>query len=229
MKLNRLTERIWVLPYESERDRPNLCYIRGDRWSLAVDAGHSDAHVAAFYEALEAEGLPLPRLTVLTHWHWDHTFGMHAAHGLTLANAQTNEHLLEMRDQIATEGPESFLAMDATIRAEYAGGRPVVVTLADMTFSGEMRLDAGNCPVRVFEAPSPHTDDATLIFAEGEGVLFVGDAACGEFPSWKKDPALCRELAKVIEATGAKTCLEGHWTPVSRREMLEELMDMNRE
>ena len=44
MKLNRLTQRIWVYPYEEERDRPNLSYIRGDRWSLAVDAGHSAEH-----------------------------------------------------------------------------------------------------------------------------------------------------------------------------------------
>ena len=44
MNLNRLTERIWVYPYEPERDRPNLSYIRGDRWSMAVDAGHSAEH-----------------------------------------------------------------------------------------------------------------------------------------------------------------------------------------
>ena len=41
-KLYRLTERIWVYPFEVERDRPNISYIRGDHWSLAVDAGHSD-------------------------------------------------------------------------------------------------------------------------------------------------------------------------------------------
>ena len=82
MKLYRLTERIWVYPYEETRDRPNLSYIRGDRWSLAVDAGHSEEHTRAFYRALEEAGLPLPALTVLTHWHWDHTFGMHAVHGL---------------------------------------------------------------------------------------------------------------------------------------------------
>jgi hypothetical protein len=35
MKLNRLTERVWVYPYEEKRDRPNLSYIRGDNWSLA--------------------------------------------------------------------------------------------------------------------------------------------------------------------------------------------------
>ena len=60
MDLKRLTEHIWYMPFEEERDRPNLGYIRGDRWSLAVDAGHSEAHTREFYRALEEEGLPRP-------------------------------------------------------------------------------------------------------------------------------------------------------------------------
>ena len=51
--LKRLSDRIWYYPMEEERDRPNLGYIRGDNWSLAVDAGHSEAHTREFYEALE--------------------------------------------------------------------------------------------------------------------------------------------------------------------------------
>ena len=54
MKLERLKDRIWVYPYEEERDRPNLTYIRGDRSSLAVDAGNSEEHTREFYSALEA-------------------------------------------------------------------------------------------------------------------------------------------------------------------------------
>lgn len=223
MKLYRLTERIWVFPYEEARDRPNLAYIRGDRWSLAVDAGHSRAHAEAFYAALEGNDLPLPALTVLTHWHWDHTFGMHAVHGLCLANAQTNEHLLAFREKIAREGREAFLGLDARIRAEYAGDRPIVITPADMVFAGEMQLDAGSCPIRVFQAESPHTDDATLVHATDEGVLCVGDATCGEFPTWETDAALAGKLASAIEATGAQTCLLGHWTPLSLKETLADL------
>ena len=225
MKLIRLTERIYCFPFEEARDRPNLAYIRGDRWSLAVDAGHSDAHVAEFYAGLEAAGLPLPALTVLTHWHLDHTFGMHAVHGLCLANARTNAHLLGFRDKVAREGVEAFLSLDGSIRLEYADSRPVVITPADMVFSGEMRLDAGNCPIRVFQAVSPHTDDSTLIYAEDEGVLFLGDAPCGAFPTWEKDPELCAGLAKAVDATGAKICLSGHWTAETRREMIEDLMN----
>ena len=225
MKLNRLTERIWVYPYEEERDRPNLGYIRGDRWSLAVDAGHSDDHTAAFYRALEGAGLPLPSLTVLTHWHWDHTFGMHAVHGLCLANARTNGHLRAFRERIEGEGTEMFFALDDRIRREYEGGRPVVVTLSDLVFSGEMLLDAGNCPVRVFQADSPHTDDAALVYAPGEGVLFLGDAACGAFPGWEKDPALARKLADAIEGIDADTLLESHWIPQTKRELLHTLLE----
>ena len=69
MELIRVSDRVWYSMYEAERDRPCLGYVRGDRWSLAVDAGHSDAHVEEFYDALRRAQLPLPSVTVVTHWH----------------------------------------------------------------------------------------------------------------------------------------------------------------
>ncbi len=224
MKLEQLTERIWYYPHEEERDRPNLGYIRGDRWSLAVDAGHSDVHTAEFYEALEEAGLPLPQLTVLTHWHWDHSFGLHAIHGLSLANAVTNRYLREFRDKVEKNGPEEFLALDESIRKEYAGNKPVMIIPADLEFTGEMTLDAGNCPIRVFQAASPHTDDTTLIEVPGEKVLFIGDSNSGAFATWKKDPALARELAATLAAANAETFLEGHWVPDSKEGTIRDLL-----
>ena len=224
MKLERLTERIWYYPHEEERDRPNLGYIRGDRWSLAVDAGHSEAHTMEFYRALEEAGLPFPQLTVLTHWHWDHSFALHAIHGLSLANRQTNRHLKECRDRIEKNGPEEFLALHESIRREYSGNRPVKVIPADMEFAGEMRLDAGNCPVRVFQAASPHTDDSTLIEVSGEKVLFIGDANSGSFPTWEKDPVLVREFAETLKAADAEIFLEGHWIPCTPEDTIEDML-----
>ena len=225
MALNRLTGRIWVYPYEEERDRPNLAYIRGDRWSLAVDAGHSAEHTLAFYHALEEAGLPLPELTVLTHWHWDHTFGMHAVHGLCLANRLTNRHLEDFRSRLEREGTAFFLAMHETIRREYGDGRPVVVTLADLVFEGEMQLDAGNCPIRLFQAESPHTDDATLIEIPEEKVLILGDADGGTFPDWTVDPVLARKFADTIRRVKPEICLPGHWTPLSPEEVIRDLTE----
>ena len=224
MRLNRLTERIWVFPFEQERDRPNLSYIRGGKWSLAVDAGHSEAHTKEFYRALEEAGLPLPRLTAITHWHWDHTFGMHAIHGLSIANEKTSGHLKAFREKVGREGAEAFFSMDEAIRREYAGNRPVIITLPDLVFSGEMLLDLGDCPVRLFQAEAPHTDDSTLIQAVDEKVLFLGDAPCGSFPTWEKDPALCKKFMDTVAAVDADTCLESHWTPLSKKETLDDML-----
>lgn len=225
MKLNRLTERVWVYPYEEERDRPNLSYIRGDRWSLAVDAGHSDSHVREFYRALEEEGLPLPQLTVITHWHWDHTFGMHAIHGLSLANGRTNQYLTDFRARLKKEGPAFFLAMHESIRREYDGGKPVVVTPADLVFRDEMRLDAGNCPIRVFQAEAPHTDDSTLIELPEEKLLILGDCTGGTFPDWEMEQALADKLAETIRQVNPAVCLPGHWTPLDPEYVIRDLED----
>ncbi len=223
MKLLRLTERIWVFPFEKERDRPNLGYIRGDKWSLAVDAGHSDAHVEEFYHALERENLPLPAVTALTHWHWDHSFGLHRINGLSIAGKATNRHLRAFREQVLEKGPEVFLSLHESVRLEYAGGREIRIDTTDLEFENELLLDAGNCPVRLFHAEAPHTDDSVLVYAPGEKTLFLGDAAGGVFPTWEKDPALAEKLACAVESTGAEICLEGHWTPETLKETLADM------
>ena len=225
MKLDRLTERVWVYPYEEERDRPNLSYIRGDRWSMAVDAGHSGSHVREFYRALEEEGLPLPQLTVLTHWHWDHTFGMHAIHGLSLANERTNQYLMDFRARLEKEGTAFFLSMHESIRREYEDGKPVIVTPADLVFRGEMRLDAGSCPIRVFQADAPHTDDSTLIELPEEKLLILGDCTGGTFPDWAMDQALADKLAETIRQVNPETCLPGHWTPLAPEIIIQDLTE----
>lgn len=224
MTLERLTERVWIAPFEEERDRPTLGYIRGDHWSLAVDAGHSADHTLSFYRFLEAEGLPLPSLTVLTHWHWDHTFGMHAVNGLCIANAKTNRYLIDFKEKLDRNGPEKeFFPLHESIRREYEKDRAVIVRPADIVYTGEITLDAGNCPVRLLGTPSPHTDDSTLIHVINEGVLFVGDTTGGTFPTWEKDPALCRKLIRTLESIDFTTCVESHWTPDTKEALIRDL------
>ena len=209
--------------YETERDRPCLGYVRGDNWSLAVDAGHSDAHVEEFYEALAKEDLPLPSLTVITHWHWDHAFGMHKIHGLSAANGRTNRHLTEFARMLEKEGVQKFLDMDASIQKEYAGGREVVIVPADIVFEDELVLDPGGVSVRLFPSISPHTDDTTLIYVPEEKFLFLGDCISGVFPTWERDPERTRHLISTLKLVDAEKMLGGHWLPMTKQEVLEEL------
>ena len=220
MELIRFSNRIWYATFEEERDRPCLGYIRGDNWSVAVDAGHSDAHVDEFYDALKKEQLPLPELTVITHWHWDHSFGMHRVYGLCVANSRTNRHLKEYAAKIAAEGEETFLSLDPSIRKEYEGGRPVVIVPADIEFKKTLRLDPGGLSVCLSTSVSPHTDDTTLVYIPEEKFLFVGDCICGEFPTWEKDSQKTKDLIRTIEGIEAQHCLGGHWTLLTKEELL---------
>jgi len=224
MELKRLTKHIWYMPFEAERDRPNLGYVKGDHWSLAIDAGHSAAHVREFYKLLEKEGLPLPGLTVLTHWHWDHTFGMHAVKGLTLANNRTNGYLAEWKNKIETNGPKEFFALHESIRREYVANTEIIVKKADMVFSGEIMLELGGCRVQVIKADAPHTDDSTLIYVEQDKTLFLGDSTCSDFFTGMKNPELCRKLADTIRGINPEICMEGHWVPVNPEDTLTDLM-----
>ena len=224
-KLIRTTDRVYYYPFDDTKDRPILGYIRGYEFSVAVDAGHSAEHVADFYAAIEREGLPLPEVTVITHWHWDHTFGMHAVHGLCLANERTNQYLDAFRKRLETEGTAFFLEMDERIRNEYEDGKPVVVTPADLVFRGEMLLDAGNCPIRVFQAEAPHTDDSTLIEIPGEKLLILGDCTGGAFPEWTVDQTLADKLAQTVREINPEICLPGHWSPLSPEIIIQDLQE----
>ena len=139
MELTKVTDCVWFYPFEKDRDRPILGYIKGDHFSVAVDAGHSEAHTKEFYSALEEAGLPLPKITVLTHWHWDHTFGMHAVNGLCIANCITDSYLRQFKKKIEEKGDEMFLSLDACIRKEYEGNKPVIITFPDIVFSNAER------------------------------------------------------------------------------------------
>ncbi len=210
MKLHKLSERIFYSDFEEERDRPALGYIRGDNFSVAVDAGHSIKHLDEFYELLKQQDLPLPALTLITHWHWDHTFAMHAVSGLSVAHEETDRHLREFIADRSEENDRKFLELDPSIAREYEG-QEIIVVPADITFRDKMTIDAGNVTIKLFKTVSPHCDDAVLIEVEQEKVLFLGDAISGVFPYWIADPVKKKALISVLESLDVNTFIGSHW------------------
>ena len=224
-QLQQLGANTWILPQEPFRDRPNLGYVRGEKMALAIDAGHSSSHVEDFYEALDREGLPLPDLTVITHWHWDHTYGMHAVHGRTLARPETNLHLREIAERLDKDPGygRRFLKSDPCIIREYAGGVPLKVVPADEELQGDRIIDLGGIRVELCYTESPHTEDALLVYVPQDRVLFVGDAQLGEFPSWYMDFDKMDRLKEKVSQFDAKTIMDGHYRPYNKKEFLLEL------
>ena len=225
-RLKKIGAHTWIFPLDSAKDRPNLGYVLGENTALAIDAGHSSSHVEDFYEALDREGLPLPDCTVITHWHWDHTFGMHAVRGRTMARPETNRHLNEIRQRLE-EDPSygrKFLQSDPCIRREYAGGVPLVVVPADVELTANTTLDLGGVTAEICYGQSPHTEDALLIYVPEDRVLFIGDAQLGQFPSWAMDFDKLTALREQISGFDARIVIDGHWTPYTKEELLAELV-----
>ena len=72
--LEQLTPRVFYLPFSKTEGSPSLGYIRGDRFSLMVDAGTCPAHVGEYQNAVTAAGFRPPDFVALTHSHWDPCF-----------------------------------------------------------------------------------------------------------------------------------------------------------
>ena len=222
MELYKLKDYIYYSDYEEERDRPSIGYILGDNFSVAIDAGHSKEHLDEFYEALKENNLPLPSLTIITHWHWDHSFAMHCINGLSIANKRTNQYLKDFIKNRSEENDYKFLHLDPSITKEYLNQELIVVP-CDIEFEKELVIDLGNTKLKLFEAVSSHTDDSTLIYLEKEKVLFFGDAMSGVFPTWIRDPKLRDEFYNTINKLDVEYCLGGHWKPFKKEELLKEL------
>ena len=94
--MKQIAERIYYSDPEPEVDRPCLGYLQGEKHTLLVDAGNSPAHVRKIREELKELGLREPDYIVLTHSHWDHTYGLCAWKGISYASVRTNEYLKEM-------------------------------------------------------------------------------------------------------------------------------------
>ena len=85
-------------------------------------------------------------------------------------------------------------------------------------------MDPGNCPVRVFRAESPHTDDSTLVEVVEDKVLILGDSICGEFPEWTVDPVPAGKLAEVIRKVNPDICVPGHWNPLPPETIIRDML-----
>lgn len=212
MELKKITEHVYIYGPDSVRDRPMLGYVHGERFSLAVDGGFSPDHVEGFYAALEGQGLPHPQLTLLTHWHWDHTLGLPRVEGLVAASEKTNRLLEAERERLADPVYEGDLRRSYSYVDDEFPGVPIPrIRTAEIEFSQSLVLDLGGTTVRALACENPHTPDGTLIFVPGERVLFAGDATLGSFEEGgRMDRAKLGTLLEQIRELDPAWILLGH-------------------
>jgi len=233
MGLNKISDRVYYLPAEERTDRPVLGYIKGDKYSLAVDAGNSSDHVEKFYGKLIELDLRLPDYTVITHWHWDHTFGMRSVSGKTVTGHLTNRKLGEVQKWEWTDeamkrrlqSGEDIDICDQCIRLEYPDRNKIKVVRAEIEFSGVISIDLGGVHCKIWEFTATHSSDSVLIHVPEERVAFIGDAEGGDYYQNKGeyDKARLKEMIRVLEKIDVDIFVLGHDGPQSKLEVMRYL------
>ncbi len=248
--LERLTNRVFYTKYNHYSDRPNLGYVKGDKFSLMFDAGASPEHVQEYFEALDEKNLPHPDFAVISHWHYDHAFGMCALGMPTIATRQTNDQLALSKDwtwdeaflQSKIEGHGAISFCLDMLGKEYGDRSRIRVSTADIVFTERMTIDLGGAICELLHVGGPHSEDSLVCCVEGEGILFLGDSHGKDMLGleWDYDPKHPERLFDTIKALpydpvklnkyvdvlrklDFAICLGGHEDPMTREELFNRL------
>ena len=232
--LTKITEHVYWMP-PGPPDRPSVCAVVGDRRTLMLDAGSSQAHTRAFLDALSAEGAARPSAVVYTHSHWDHALGGAELGGQVIAHASTAEQLIELaaRDW-SDEGLDQRVANGhaspehaANVKEELPSPRTVEVAPADIVFQQGLDIELGGATVRVRHVGGDHSAESCVMYVEPDRVLFLGDCLCDSGTG-----ALTAELAfpllDAILEFGAECYVEGHSDSVYSGPEFESLIEKMR-
>ncbi|HUX38345.1 MAG TPA: MBL fold metallo-hydrolase [Rectinemataceae bacterium] len=227
-ELERIGEAVWIMPADRRTDRPILAAVVGRERCLLIDAGNSPAHAALFREALLARGIRLPDFLVLTHWHWDHSFGMSSWEAPAIACEDT-ALALEVLSKQSSWDDESIdgligagLCSEGSkrdIRAEYGEDRSSIrIVLPTIRFTSKLSVDLGSLTCVIERVGGDHSPDSCFVLLREEGILFTGDAlgpsVYGGPRSYTSENFL--RLIRLASARDLKIIVESHGAPMSR-------------
>lgn len=182
----KLTEHIYVYPCDGYTDRPNIGLIIGEK-TLLFDSGNSASHVELMKKDLIEQGLPLPDYVVLSHWHWDHSFGATFWNVPVIAGRETNEQLKVVQqwkwdDQAMANRVtrrEDIVFCNEMIKREYPDRSKIRVVTADIEFDGRMTIDLGGGVIaELIHCKGPHSSDSVLCYVPSDRFLLLGDSNC---------------------------------------------------
>ena len=218
MPAEQISEHVWWFP-PGPPDRPSLCAVAGDRWTLALDAGSSRAHTREFLAGLPQR----PAAVAYTHSHWDHVFGGGEIGGPVIAQTLTARRLEEM----ALVDWNDEANVSEHIRQELPAPRVVEIAPADIVFDERIDFDLGGVRVSVEHVGGDHCDDACVMLVAPDALLFLGDCLSAS-PAERLTIELALPLYDRILSCPAHHYVEGHHPAVETRAELEGLIEKAR-
>ncbi|OCA82228.1 Zn-dependent hydrolase [Bacillus sp. FJAT-27225] len=231
--INKIGKRFWYITPISVTDRPILGMVVGDKKTLMIDAGNSEDHANYFISELLKRDVPNPDIVVLTHWHWDHIFGLSALpNTVSIASEKTKKEMEklipfswsdEALDERVKEGTEIEFCANA-IKEEYKNHRDIKIVLPDLTFDKRVEIDLGGITCIVQYVGGDHASDSVIVYVKEEKILFLADCIYPNMYSEKQNYTIKEtlRLLDVLESFDADTYIPSHQKPISKEEFNQE-------
>lgn len=197
----------------AEPDSVNLGLIVGSQWSLLVDTGSSPAQGRTVRASLAAvTDRPLTAV-VVTHWHYDHAFGLGAFADVPRI-AHESLHVRLSSAEAAAEGER--LGVDP----QELGQPSVEIAVATAVELGDRRVE-------IAHLGRGHTDGDIVVVVPDVDVLFAGDLLESAGPPSFGPDSVPDEWPGTLDAviglmTSRTLAVPGHGEPVDRNFVFEQ-------
>ncbi|MDP4552824.1 MBL fold metallo-hydrolase [Alkalihalobacillus macyae] len=231
-QIKKIGERFWYQTPVSETDRSILGMVVGEKLTLMIDAGNSEAHANYFLEELKKREVPEPKLLALTHWHWDHIFGLSTLDVVSISSKETKQEMEKLvhlgwsdreLDERVRQGTEIEFCATA-IKKEFVDHREITIALPDIRFEGNMEIDLGGVTCQLYQVGGDHAADSTVIYIKEEKILFLGDCFYPDIFSPKTNYTVNTTLILLdkLETFDAEWFILSHGSAISKEEFMKE-------
>lgn len=229
--IHQITPNIYVSDNEELNDRPRLGYIKGSRYAIMIDAGNSPAHAQMFLDELKKMDLKDPDFVVLTHWHWDHVYGLCHLDIPSICSAKTQAKLMEMAkwqwDPISMQARlisgEDIEFCDSCIKVEYEDPKEIQVKTADIIFDKFLNIDLGDLNCLILLLDNDHAEDSSIVFIPEDKVIFLGDITSPNYHDGPEHYTLdgITKLMTALDELNFETAIHGHTEVMSKQEWMD--------
>ena len=210
---------VWFTPDE-RTDRPSLALVSGSRSTVLLEVGASPDHTLSFLHAADALNLPALRAAVLTHWHWDHSFGGSVLNIPIIGQRETHAELVHQSsldwsdqalDKRVAAGTEIEFCRDM-IKLELPDRSALKIVPPQIVFDDRLTLDLGGVVCTVEHVGGDHAADSAVIYVTPDNVLLLGDAHYQRLYAERHHYTAAKliPLLDRLEAFGATTMIGGH-------------------
>jgi glyoxylase-like metal-dependent hydrolase (beta-lactamase superfamily II) len=178
-------DNLYVFEYDTVTDRPNIGYIKGDKYNLMIDCCGGLNQVTSLKSWLKLNNLSNPDYIVLTHHHWDHSFGLAYFDNHSISSKYTKsiiDSIIDMKprkllDIISNEYEPMFCIPHLKLEYDNCLSNLKLKRVNETT--SYKTIDLGNRLVDIKEVRANHTLGSLFVYDRASKYLFIGDADCG--------------------------------------------------